>query len=135
MASLLSVAFSPNLGRDEDLRRKSADMLGRAMLRWPNILLVREVLHKLNKCLQDSLLPLQVQRGALHILATMGNASLALVLWPLLLNRPTYGHFLEAIRSRSELAADFAAIQDTLLVCSLALQVQLSHFLPILIKI
>ncbi|XP_059482131.1 uncharacterized protein LOC132200574 [Neocloeon triangulifer] len=122
MASLLSVAFSPNQGKDDDLRRKSAEMLGRSMLRWPNILLVREVLHKLNKCLQDSLLPLQVQRGALHILATMGNASLALVLWPLLLNRPTYGVFLDAIRSKTELSADYAAIQDTLLVCSLALQ-------------
>ncbi|XP_059480246.1 uncharacterized protein LOC132199492 [Neocloeon triangulifer] len=122
MASLLSVAFSSNQGKDDDLRRKFAEMLGRSMLRWPNILLVREVLHKLNKCLQDSLLPLQVQRGALHILATMGNASLALVLWPLLLNRPTYGVFLDAIRSKPELSADYAAIQDTLLVCSLALQ-------------
>ncbi|XP_065344697.1 uncharacterized protein LOC135942495 [Cloeon dipterum] len=122
LASLLSVAFSPNQGRDDDLRRKSADLLGRALLRWPNILLVREVLVKLNKCLQDSLLPLQVQRGSLQVLATMGNASLALVLWPLLLNRPTYGLFLEAIRSKPQLVADYAAIQDTLLVCSLALQ-------------
>ncbi|KAF4530019.1 hypothetical protein B566_EDAN009195 [Ephemera danica] len=100
---------------DEDFRLKTALILSKVLQRWSGAVIVREVLLRLSSILKDLRIPLPVHRGALHVLTAMGQAPLALCLWPLLLPSEKYAYFLNTIQSVEEVIIDFEAIKNIIL--------------------